>query len=149
MSIIVGTQTTRGRQRQAQSSIGTLAGYPLMSFAYFKIGEGGWMWDAGVKVPKSPNPGLTDIEADGSPGNTFVQKSLTTDKVEYIESLATSKVTCLLDLLEGNDNGYGEPPKYFEIGLFDAQGNMIIYATFPEETKNDAKVLTHVILAVW
>lgn len=148
MSVIVGTQTNIGRERQAKSFISGLAGYPALSISYFKIGQGGWMLDNGFKVPKTPNPALEDIEATGGTDDTYFQKALTADKVEFVAP-TTSKITCTLDLLEGNDNGLGESPTYFEIGLFDSTGKMVIYATFPEETKNATKILTHVILAVW
>lgn len=148
MSVLVGTITNKGRERQAESWIGTLAGYPYVSLKYFKIGEGGWISDGFNKIPKNPNPALLDIEADGSPGNTYVQKNITTDKVLKILP-STAQIDCTLELVEGNDNGYGESPQYFEIGLFDEYDNMIVYATFPGETKNDVKILRHYLLCVF
>lgn len=148
MAVLVGTITNEGRRRQAESSIGPLAGFPSMDFVYFKIGEGGWLYDGIAKVPKAPSPALTDIEADGTPGNSFFQKIITTDKVLFIGP-STAKVSCELDLTEGNDNGFGDPPQYFEIGLFDSTGTLLVYATFPEETKSATKILRHHILAVF
>jgi len=148
MAVLVGTITDVGRRRQAESFISTLAGYDVLSLKYFKIGEGGWISDGVSKIPKNPNPSLTDIEADGTPGNTYVQKDLTADKVQFILP-STAQVECTLEMTEGNDNGYGEAPQYFEIGLFDEQDNMIVYATFPGETKNDVKILRHFLLCVF
>lgn len=148
MSVLVGTITNVGRGRQAQSWISTLSGFPVLSVKSFKIGEGGWISDGLSKTPKNPNPALLDLEADGTPGNTFVQKDLTTDRVSFI-SPSTAQIECTLDMTEGNDNGYGVSPQYFEIGLFDEQDNMIVYATFPGETKNDIKILRHYLLCVF
>lgn len=148
MAVLVGTITNEGRRRQAESWIGTLAGYPYMSVKYFKIGEGGWISDGINKIPKNPNPALTDIEADGSPGNSYFQKNIATNKVLFIAP-STAQIDCTLEISEGNDNGLGESPQYFEIGLFDEYDNMIVYATFPGETKNDVKILRHYLLCVF
>lgn len=148
MAVIVGTITNVGRRRQAESSIGNIVGYDLMTFKYFKVGEGGWISDGVSRIPKNPSPALTDIEATGAPGDSYFQKNLTADRCEFVLP-STAKLDCFIDQTEGNDNGLGESPRYFEIGIFDEQDNLIIYATFPEETKNSQKILHHIILAVW
>lgn len=40
-----------------------------------------------------------------------------------------------LDFAEGNDDGFGGTPEFFEIGVFDTAGNMIAYGTYPGEDK--------------
>jgi hypothetical protein len=79
-------------------------------------------------------------------------------------SPATIQFRAFLDLLEANGDSGSEPdtpddqdgpknssslggdaPRFFELGIFDAQDNMVAYGTFPGETKLDTKTLNHLV----
>ena len=146
--VIEGVVTSKGREMFAKSFLGATGGFNWTKVKYFKIGEGGWISTGTGRVPKTPDPSKTDIEATGAPGDSYFQKDITSLFVEYVAP-STGKVDCFLNLDEGNDNGFAEAPRYFEIGIFDDYGNMLIYVTFPEETKNDTKTLHHNIVVVF
>jgi hypothetical protein len=119
-------------------------------FKYYKIGEGGYqLGPGGSKQPKTPDPSLIDIEADSVSGLFAYDKDLTaTDlSIEVDGSITYAKLRCFLDYSEANDDGFGDPPEFFEIGIFDPNDVMLIYATFPGETKNASKTLNHIIKA--
>ena len=56
-----------------------------------------------------------------------------------------AQIRCFVTTGEANDDGNGNPPELFELGLFDAAGNMLVYSTFPLEVKTLSKALEHII----
>lgn len=143
MAILTGVMTTRGRRRLAES-FGQVGGFSYTNAVYFKIGMGGYLVVGDGRVPKSPNPALLDIEATGAPGDYFLQKTLVANDFTFIEP-SIMQVRCRVEPTEGNDDGNGNAPRFFEIGLFDADDNMLVYTTFPEQTKQANKILTNFI----
>lgn len=134
-----GVVTDIGREVLAKS-IASIAGYPD-SYAYsFKYGEGGFIQTGSGKVPKDPNPALLDIEASGAPGELKFEKLFTAVDMTFV-SPSTIELRCKLDPTEANDDGLGDSPKFFELGVFDQNGNMLAYATFDEQTKTATKSL--------
>ena len=45
-------------------------------------------------------------------------------------------MTCFLDFGEFNDDGNGNDPEIYEIGLFNSDAEMVAYGTFPTVIKN-------------
>ena len=56
---------------------------------------------------------------------------------------------CRLVELEANDNGSGESPRFFEIGIFDDEDNLLIWTTFSEQTKSASKILSNFVQVVF
>jgi hypothetical protein len=114
-----------------------------MYIKYFKIGERGYVETVNGRIPKVPDPTLTDIEANGTPGTDFFfQKEFSAADIIFI-SPSTIQFRCRLVAGEANDDGTGEFPKFYEIGVFDTNDIMVGYATFDEQTKNPTKILTN------
>lgn len=61
----------------------------------------------------------------------------------------TCQLNTLIDFLEGNGpNQLGNPPEFFEVGIFDDDGKMVDYGTFPGEVKTSSKILNNVLQVV-
>lgn len=129
-------------------------GAPTISWpAYFKIGEGGWQLLAGVKLPLDPATALvisggTDITAGIAPfiapDDYKFQKALTNADLFYT-SPSRVEIYCNILAGEANDDGHGNPPEFFELGVFDTQNRLLVYSTFPIEVKTNSRILQHVI----
>lgn len=150
--VIQGVWTDVGRQAMAQGVLGPLVRPPYKEtfFKYFKIGEGGFVLGAGgSKSPKTPDPSLTDLESVSDTALYTFQKDFTAAELSYEldGSVPFAVAKAFLDFTEGNDDGMGESPEYFEIGIFDENDVMLIYATIPGETKNPSKTLNHIVKA--
>lgn len=110
-------------------------------FDYFKIGEGGWKEFKGARFRRLPSASLSDLDCvenpDRYPGAferyTF-QKSV--DSMQY-EVDRIARTDCSLALGEANDDGGGNPD-FWEVGLFDSDGDMVVYATIEKVTKTGA-----------
>lgn len=137
---ITGVITDKGREVFAKS-FGNVGGFPITYGDHFKIGEGGFIFNGTGNVPKTPNPALTDIEATGAPGDFYFQKDFSPADIAFIAP-SMIRFRCKVLPTEANDDGNGENPKFFEIGIFDQNNNMMGYCTFDEQTKNAAKTLT-------
>lgn len=115
--------------------------------AYFQIGEGGFTDPGTGKEPKTPDPSRIDLEADHNPAGTNYkfEKALTSGDLTFT-SPTRLEVQCLVDSSEGNGPDYlGNPPEYFELGIFDSDDRMLVYSTFPIEIKTSSKALVHLI----
>ena len=137
--VLTGVVTTKGREVLAKS-FGAIAGYPLCRVHHFVYGEGGWVDLGAGKTPKTPDPALLDVEATGVPGNYKHSKDLVAADINFL-SPSTLEIRCKLNPTEANDDGLGNYPKFFELGVFDENGNMIVYCTFDEQTKTPTKSL--------
>ena len=116
-------------------------------FGFFRIGEGGFLEQAGgSRVPKDPDEGngystLTTIEAlidlgvdPGNLGLRYFQKALTIGDLSIEgDTLSTVNVNCVIEQAEGNAT---RDPEFFEIGIYNTAGILMVYGTFPQETKN-------------
>lgn len=143
-TLLTGIMTTAGRAALAKS-FGNLKGtsgqFPLCRAKYFKIGMGGYTIIGDSKFPKDPDPALTDIESVTDPEYYFT-KELTALDITFIAP-STIQVRCSLVPVEANDDGSGNSPRFFELGVFDENNVMICYATFGEQSKSANKVLTN------
>jgi hypothetical protein len=137
----------------------------------FKVGEGGWL-NPGPTRRDPPEDDLRrldnniqDIDAIVDPTRpglsqryaadqrAFFEKAVTLSDMAF-ESPTTLRVRCLLDFGEFNDDGFGNDPEIWEIGLFSdhptvaGQKLMVAYGTFPLETKNGSKQLENLVRIV-
>lgn len=117
--------------------------------ASFKIGEGGWVDPGGGKEPVTPDVTLTALTAGTgiytSPSDYIFTKAFVPATDFTFVASSRAQIKCLVTTGEANDDGHGNPPEFFELGLFDAAGNMLVYSTFPIEVKTSSKALEHII----
>lgn len=141
--ILQGVFTDEGKRQIRNSLAGSLIGAPHTRLVKYKIGEGGFVTTAGGRVPNDPfaREGENDIEADGA-SLYFFEKNFGAGDIS-INPDGSIRFDVIVEYEEANDNGTGDDPSFFEIGLFDQDDNLIVYATFPEETKNNSKRLIH------
>jgi hypothetical protein len=125
----------------------------------FKVGEGGWISTAGGPVPRTPNPALTDLDVLENPGNypadsqgSFA-KALGPGDMGFDVGTKALTVTCSLDFGEFNDDGVGNSPQIYEIGLFSdhptAGRIMVAYGTFPAIGKTVATAPVFECVLTW
>jgi hypothetical protein len=147
MAIIPATWTNAGLELITQRLAGITGSLGLIST--FKVGEGGWQLTAAGKVPRTPNPALTDLDCIVNPGlypadsQAFFQKALGLADIVWVGP-GTISCTCVLDFAEFNDDGFGNFPEIYEIGIF-VGATMIGYATFPVEIKTPAVELPNIV----
>lgn len=91
--------------------------------------------------------GITALLAEGrvaeEPWFTFRKAILAAEVVWIAPNVA--RITASVLAGEANDDGLGNPPDFFELGLFDANDVMVVYMTMPLETKVPGVVLGHII----
>lgn len=124
----------------------------------FKVGEGGYITTAAGQVPRDPTdpgptlvrgPYLTDLDAIQNPSDyptetgTF-QKALNPGDFNYISATKTLEVACLLDFGEFNDDGFGNAPEIYEIGLF-AGSLLVAYGTMTQQVKTVADQIPNIV----
>lgn len=137
-------------------------------FKVLRFGEGGWI-DAGAgRVPRVPSgalrrlasPLIQDLDAAvdatrasgdqryGATERAIYQKNLTGADFT-VESSRTTRVRAFLDLAEFNDDGNGNAPELWEVGLFSdhptiaGQLLLVAYATFPRFVKTNSVQFLH------
>lgn len=134
-------------------------GGALSAIASFKVGEGGWVNTLAGKTRRDPTdpgpsanrgPTLSDLDVITNPGDypadsqgSFSKALAPGDLV--ISGNTTLEVTCLLTALEFNDDGSGNPPEIYEVGVFDGAGTMVLYGTCPVVVKTPAAPKTFVM----
>ena len=116
--------------------------------AEFKIGEGGWTDPGSGKEPVPPDPTLLALTAGTgsyvSPSDFIFTKALTGADLTFTAP-ARLEIVCSVTSGEANDDGNGNPPEFFELGIFDGAGDMLVYSTFPIEIKTVSRSLEHTI----
>lgn len=138
-----GVPTLAGKQAFANALAGLAAFSPV---SFYRIGEGGFVAQpGGVQVPADPadtgkaHTTKTDIVAQGQGVNGLHREQKNFGVVDISTDTGvggtTLTVNLTLDFAEGNDNGLGGTPQYFECGVFNAAGVMLAYGTFPREEK--------------
>jgi hypothetical protein len=148
-TVLQGVMTNKGREILAKS-LGSVGGFPLVAGISFGYGEGGWTTSGGGRTPKVPDPSRLDLEARTTPppDDFIFGHNLIPADITFIAP-STIELRCRLVPSESNDDGYGNSPKFFELGIFDSAvdgshkptGNMIAYTTFDEQTKSATKSL--------
>lgn len=135
-------------------------------FNYTKWGEGGFVDSGGTDIPRDPSlfTGNTDLEVVQNPGtyspytavSGYFQIDLSAE-VAFSSGTVTLTVTAKLESSEFNDDGGGDNPRLFEVGVFDNAGdiptgdvpdgsaqsghNMIAYATFDGFLKTSSRTV--------
>lgn len=138
--------------------LGNISGF-AKTFKKFRLGEGGWEQSGLTRIQRLPDPTLTDLDIildparapgdrryDVSENLGWYEKNLVAGDFTFIPP-ATLRVFPYITTAEYNfkddgtlvyDMGSGAhvSPHIFEIGLYDQDGDMLVYATFPEEIKD-------------
>lgn len=140
MATIVGVITDAGREKWSKYMAG-VGGIHDIAGGGFKIGEGGWV-DVPPKVPKSPDPTLTDLDCIENAGSypvdsryVFPVAGTKAFKSVLWVSPSIIRLECELDFGDANDDGFGNPPEFWELGIYDSNGVMVAYFTFPVDIK--------------
>jgi len=159
--------------------------------AYFKVGEGGWIDPGGGAEPRAPEPDLVwvtsatypdpfpdidaavDITRDaaavptryGATSRATFTKAVTFTDVSFIAP-STIEIECLLDFGDFNDDGNGNSPEMWEIGVYmdhpefavpvvpagppsvGTPGLMVAYGTFPKQVKDATKQILNLVRIV-
>jgi hypothetical protein len=139
----------------------------------FRIGEGGWIDPGTGAVPRTPvdnlrrlDNGLQDVDAEVDKhraaldqrypltGRYYYTKALTTAEMSFV-SPNKLELRCYLDTSEANNDGWGNPPEFWEIGIFTdhplfvGQKLMVAYGTFPKQTKTPAAPILNIVRLVY
>jgi hypothetical protein len=177
MAFIPAVVTDDARMFWARYLAGDFAGLlnlkiPLISF---RVGEGGWVDPGTGPVPRIPDPTLRrldnllqDIDAVVDPTRPVIsQRYPVTSRANFEKLLlpadiefdlpATVKVSCLLDFGDFNDDGFGNSPEIWEVGVFTdhplyppgTQKLMLAYGTFPMQVKNAAVQRLNVVRIIF
>jgi hypothetical protein len=145
-------------------SVGPSSSLVFSKIVFFKVGEGGWIDTAIGRVPRDPtDPGplnnrgplLTDLDAIQNPSDypqdsraTFT-KALVAPTDFALTGNSTLVTTCTLDFGDFNDDGNGNFPEIYEIGLFADTtifGTILMaYGTFPRVKKDPSVSRTFVV----
>ncbi len=131
------------------------AGVPdQMDLLNFAVGEGGFTEvppASGNRFPKTPDPAKTDLEADGFATFRFEKAlgggNVTDDGAGVLTIVA--KLLSAEPLLDGEGLLDGLDPRLFEIGVFDQEGEMMVYGTFDEEIKIAGKAIDFNIVVTY
>lgn len=140
----------------------------------FKIGEGGWIDQGAGREPRTPDPALRRLDNDIQDLDAIVdstripadQRYASDERFTFEKTLTASDLTfvppsslrcrCFLDLAEANDDGFGNDPEFYEIGIFtdhpDFPGTeslMIAYGTFAQEIKDSSRQIENIFLLTW
>lgn len=107
---------------------------PDMNLSYFRVGEGGHSGG----TPNEADPAMTDIEAQGlgTNGLYFFQKSFVDGDLVDVGGLV--QVRMQVDADEGNGPGAGGDPVFYEFGIYDDAGTMLVYGTMDAVPKDDS-----------
>ena len=148
-SLLTGVITNKGREIFAKAFGNISTGIETRAFK-FKYGEGGFIDTISGRVPKSPQDGvgLLDVESASDAGLFTFEKALVALDLTFIAP-STMQVRCRLVGSEANDDGFGNSPAFFEIGIFDDSDNMLVYTTFSEQTKTPTKILINFVQVIF
>ena len=130
----IAAQITEDARRYLPQMWGGLL--PMKTLNYFKVGEGGWIDIGAGHQQRTPvadlrrvDNSLQDIDAIVDATRIAAdQRYATTERATFTKAIALSdmsfvspsklEVRCLLTETEFNDDGYGNSPEIWEIGLF-------------------------------
>ena len=89
--------------------------------------------------------GGREVRLANEPLFTF-RKTLTAGEVLFNSAVpAITEITAIVAAGEANADQLANPPEFFELGVFDANGVMICYVTFDQETKTGLVQLNHIV----
>lgn len=92
-------------------------------------------------APKEPVSTYSDLESESDPNLYTFTKSFGVDSKTTVTNLGNGKVLCKvhLDLWEALDDGEGNPPYFFEGGLFSENDVLVGYFTFSKMKKEGSR----------
>lgn len=143
MATIAGVITNLGREKYAKYTGSLIA---FAAGAGFKVGEGGWVDPGSGRVPRTPDPALTNLDVIINPAwypppddayyptPAAAYKAFVPADISFVGP-STIRLRCRLEAGEFNDDGHGNNPEIWELGVFDADGDMLAYFTFPKQVK--------------
>jgi hypothetical protein len=147
---------------------------PFQLVSYFRVGEGGWFDPGSGRIPRvPPDRTFTDLDIVLDAGRAgpskrydvaenfgYFQKTILPSDFVF-EGPTTLRVRCFLDFGEYNTKNaagatliynVGGPyvaPEIWELGLYDAGGNLLAYGTIPKETKDGTKQIENDVRIVF
>lgn len=132
------------------SNLSSGAGERLQPITLFRVGEGGWVDTAAGTVPRTPSPALTDLDCTLNPDRyPTTSRAVYEGAIEDIGIVGSTLVfTCTIPMGSFNDDGNGDFPEIWEIGLFmsiEAGEVMVAYGTMQAQTKTPAGQLTNTV----
>jgi len=152
MPTLVATWTNAALEI-ASKAWGGIVPFPVID--EFRVGEGGWELTSAGQVPRTPDPTLTTLDCVANPGRYPSDSVATFSKALAAPQFSWSgnvlSVACTLDFGEFNDDGFGNDPEIYELGLFGpntltGMGQiMLAYCTFPVQVKNVAVTFPNVV----
>jgi hypothetical protein len=90
-----------------------------------------------------------EVRLASEPLFTFRKTLVAGDVLLLSTSPAIDEITAIVAAGEANADQLANNPEFFELGLFDANGVMLVYVTFDLETKSGAVQLNHIIQLVF
>ena len=147
-----GVWTNAGRDAAAAASGDQSSNW---YFASYKVGEGGHQTVGGFEVPKTPDATYTALEseADADPPTgtmyTFTEALAPADLVFDGAGTKTMSISCSMGSTQGNDRGDGGNPTFYEVGVYDNNGVLCLYGTFPGTQKTAGFTLVFDLNAVF
>ena len=147
MAEILGEVTDLGRELFPKMLGGLL---PMQTVSYFKVGEGGWIDPGSGKVRRTPSAAFTDLDAVLDVSRPLIDKRYPADSLATFQKLfvggdltfvapTTLRCRCFLDFGEFNNDGFGNSPEIWEVGIFDTDDNMLGYGTVVLQLKDITK----------
>lgn len=162
--VVVGAATEDARKYLPQILGGIVAqGYTVGTssiFTHFKVGEGGWIDPGSGRVARAPDATLRrldnsiqDIDSIVDPTRLLInQRYPASERATFMKALTPADISfvaptklqirCFLDFGEFNDDGFGDFPEIWEVGIFGThptvggQKLMWGYGTFLMTPKN-------------
>lgn len=147
MATLAGVITDLGREKYAKYTGSLLT---FAAGAGFKVGEGGWIDPGSGRIPRTPDSTLTDLDCKVNPGRypnpddrayypaavppPDIGKAFVPADISFVAP-STIRLRCRLEAVEFNDDGFGNSPEIWELGVFDSDGDMLAYFTFPKQIK--------------
>lgn len=141
---LAGTSVTFMNASSDVSGIGTSFLTAVVPGQYVRL-DVDLVWAQVLSVPDNNNLILTATytgtggTGDGSvitaPFFVFKKSFVGVDLTFLGTGTGVCTAVAFLDFIEGNDDGFGGNPEYFEIGIFDTNDVMVAYGTYPGETK--------------
>jgi hypothetical protein len=86
-----------------------------------------------------------EVRKAAEPFYTFRKDFVDADVVYFSDVPAIDEITAIVETGEANTDQLGNDPEFFELGLFDANGVMLVYITVDLEQKNNTIQLNHII----
>lgn len=171
MAVIAATVTDDAKVYLPQMQAGIVA---YKTIYCFKVGEGGWVNLGGGDQRRSPpesnlrrlDNGLQDIDAVVDPTRAAANQRYAADRrASYTKLLVVGdfsflspnklEIRCVLDTTEFNDDGFGNSPEIWEVGIFTVHPLapvsllMVAYGTFPMQTKTSSFPLMNIVRLVY